>query len=69
MRVSVAAEPLVVMEDDLARLEQSARFVEDDLADARVLLDEVPLGARERVRLLEDLLRNGDLAGRTVSAR
>jgi hypothetical protein len=69
MRVSVAAEPLVVMEDDLARLEQSARFVEDDLADARMLLDEVPLGARERVRLLEDLLRNGDLAGRTVSAR
>ena len=62
MWVAVTTESLVVVEDDLAGLEQAAGLVEDDLADPRMLPDEVPLSRGERARLLQDLLGHRDLA-------
>ena len=61
-RIAVARVALVVVEDDRHRLLERGRLLEDDLADPRVLDDRPPLGRRERRRLVEDLLRDRDLA-------
>ena len=62
VRVAAAVEALVVVQDDRDRLPQARGLLEDDLADARVLPDRLPLGVRQRRRLVEDLVRDRDLA-------
>ena len=62
VRVAVAGVALVVVEDDRHGVLERGGLLEDDLADARVLDDRPPLGRGQRGRLLEDLLRDGDLA-------
>ena len=62
VRVAVAAVALVVVQDDRHGLLERGGLLQDHLADARMLDDRPPLGRRQRGRLLEDVLRDGDLA-------
>ena len=62
VRVAVAGEALVVVEDDRHGVLEGRGLLEDDLADARMLDDRAPLAGGERRRLLEDVLGDRDLA-------
>jgi hypothetical protein len=56
------AGALVVVEDDRHGVLERGRLLEDDLADSGVLDDRPPFGRRQRGGLVEDLLRDRDLA-------
>ena len=62
VRISVAAEAFVVMQDDGSGVPHRGDAINDHLADAWMLNDGLPLIWRERAGLLQDLLRDADLA-------
>ena len=60
-RIALPAEALVVVEHDRHRVLDRRRLLQDDLADAGMLDDRLPLLRGEGGRLLEDLLGEGEL--------
>ncbi len=62
VRVAASVEALVVVEHHRDGLAQARRLLQDDLADAGMLADRLPLLVAERGGLVEDLVGDGDLA-------
>ena len=60
--ISAAVEAFVVMQHDGDRLAQVRGGLEDDLPDARMLADRLPLVVGEGGRLVQDLLGDRDLS-------
>ena len=69
MRIAGSVEALVMMQHHRDRVAQARRLLEDQLADARVLADRLPLAVRERRRLVQDLRGHGQLAQVVEQAR
>ena len=67
-RVAVTGVALVVVQDDRDGILERGSLLEDDLADARVLDHRPPFRRGQRRWLVEDLLRDGDLADVVESA-
>jgi hypothetical protein len=61
-RVAMPGVALVVVKDDRDGVLEGRRLFEDDLSDPGMLDDRSPLGRRQRGRLVEDVLGNGDFS-------